>query len=269
MQSPIVMRLQKALKDNLPQILSGVAVVGVVGTVVLAVKATPEAIEKIELGKDEKEVAASVAEDRSIFVRGAHEQTLTVQETIKATWRCYVPTAVCGVATVVCIVGSNTIGLRRNAALLAAYTLVDSSFREYKDKVVEVISAQKAQKIDEEIMDDHVKRDIPRSETIIVTGGGDQLCYESLTGRPFKSNAEAIRRAAQDLDARILQGDYYASLNEWFQELGLDSTSLGELMGWNLECRIKVVLSAHKTDDDRPALAVGYEKLPIYNYDKW
>jgi hypothetical protein len=60
----------------------------------------------------------------------------------------------------------------------------------------------------------------------------------------------------------------YASANEFFALLGLDSCTIGEELGWTIECRLKVVFSSHKTECDQPALAIGYEKMPVYNYDK-
>lgn len=265
MRSPAINHIQRALSDNFPQILSAAAIAGVVGTVVLAVKATPHALADIEHAKENKQIDTDLA-NLEEFPRVV---TLSKREIVEATWRVYIPATACGIATIACIVGSNAVGLRRNAALLGAYTLVDTSFREYKDKVIEHVTQQKAQKIDDEIMADKIAANPPKTETIIVTGGGDQLCYESLTGRYFKSTAEKIRRSAQDIDARILQGDAYASLNEFFDELGLDHTSMGSLMGWNIECRLKVVFSSHITEGEQAALAVGYEKLPTYQFDKF
>jgi Family of unknown function (DUF6353) len=273
MRSPIASHIQKAIVDNMPSILSGVAVAGLIGTVILAVKATPEAQQAIAIAEENKSgelfLAASdeEREDPSLSGYLRVQSKLTKMETIQTTWRLYIPAGLCGIATISCIIGSNALGMRRNAALLGAYALVDSNFREYVDKVREHVTEQKARKIDDEIMEAKIKRDPPKEGTVIVTGGGDQLCYESLTGRYFRSSAEKIRRAAQDIDARILQGDLYASLNEFFGELGLDSTSMGELMGFNIECRLKVVFSSHITECDQPALAIGYDKLPVYNYD--
>lgn len=267
MRNPMVSQIQKSLGDNLPSILSAAAVAGLVGTVVLAVRATPEATKQISSAKnDQYDAGVPLAVTEELI-----EETYanwTFFKSVKVCWRCYIPAAAAGAATVACILGSNAIGLRRNAALLGAYTLVDTSFREYKDKVIEHVTAPKAQKIDDEIMEERIKKNPPKADTIIITDGGDQLCYESLTGRYFKSTREKIQRAAQDIDARILQGDLYASLNEFFAELGLDSTSLGELLGFTVECRIKVVFSSHLNECDQPCLAIGYEKLPVYNYDK-
>jgi hypothetical protein len=269
MHNPMASHIQKLIKDNLPQILSGAAIAGVVGTAILAARATPQAVLEVKKAQEE---ATHVYED-GVLLQDAQEAAdkalaeWTFLDSAKASWRCYIPAAICGTATIACVIGSNALGLRRQAALLGAYTLADASFREYKDKVLEHVTPQKAQKIDDEIMTERINKN-PPPQTIIF-GGGDQLCYESLTGRYFKSDAEAIRRAAQDYDARILQGDAFASLNDWFRDLGLDTTDLGELMGFNIECRLKVIFSSHVTDKEEPALAIGYEKLPVYNYDKW
>ena len=82
-------------------------------------------------------------DERSVDVVAAEvRDSWTVLKSAKACWRCYIPAGAVGIATIACIVGANAIGMRRNAALLAAYTLVDTSFREYKGKVVEHITAQ-------------------------------------------------------------------------------------------------------------------------------
>jgi hypothetical protein len=260
--------LKRVFERNLPTILSGIAVVGVIGTVILAVKATPKAEEEISSAQGEEVDDLCASDERSPdAVAREVSDNWTYLKSAKACWRCYIPAGLTGVATIACIIGANAIGLRRNAALLAAYTLVDTSFREYKDKVVEHITAQKAQKIDDEIMAEKIKKNPPKTETIVLAGG-DSLCYDSLTGRYFKSTAEKILRAAQDLDARILQGDMYASQNEFYNLLGLDGCTFGNELGWTIHDRIKIVFSSHITESNEACLAVGYEKLPVYNYDK-
>jgi len=270
MRSPMINQIQKALHHNLPTILSAAAVAGVIGTVVLAVKATPHALADIEHANQEAGYVYEPGVPLQVSEEKAKEafESFSAIDKVKACWRCYIPTAICGTATIACILGANAIGLRQHAALLGAYTLADTSFREYKEHVLEHITPQKAQKIDDEIMEAKIAKNPPNTETIIFAGGGDQLCYESLTGRYFKSDAETIRRAALDIDARILNDDLYASANEFFDLLGLDSCTIGAEMGWTVECRLKIVLSSHKTVNDQTALAVGYEKLPVYNYDK-
>ncbi|HEY2455577.1 MAG TPA: DUF6353 family protein, partial [Scandinavium sp.] len=164
----------RMLKNNSPTILSGVAVAGVITTVVLAVRATPEVMRArtiTKVGKTDMSDPQQELDD------------LTIAEEIKVAWRSYLPAAVSGTATIACIIGANQVGLKRNAALLGVYTLADTAFREYKDEVVKQLGDNKEQKIRDEITKKQMEERPVSAQTVIVTAGGDQLCYDSLTGR--------------------------------------------------------------------------------------
>lgn len=266
MQAPVVQHIQRSVKKQLPQILSGAAVIGVVATVVLAVRATPAASEDVRKAQEDRYepgvplvvVEGEIAEVKSDW---------TLFKSAQVSWRRYIPTTICGTVTIACIIGANSINMRRMGGLLAAYALVDGDFRKYKDKVLEQVTPQKAEKIDNEITADKIKANQP--STVIVTGGGDQLCYETMTGRYFLSSAEKIRRAALDLDARIIMGsDMHASQNEFWDALGLEHCQIGEQLGWTPEYRLDVKFSSHVTADDKTALAIEYGTYPVYNYYK-
>jgi hypothetical protein len=254
--------LGRTLKDNSPAILSGVAIAGVIGTAVLAVKATPKAMEVLAQAKDDKEYKRASEAQESIMVEG---EPLTIKEAVLATWHLYIPAGLSGIATIACIIGANAIGARRTAAVAAAYTLVDSSFREYKDKVLEEIGASKARKVDDEIQKDRLDRNPPTQ--VIFTGLGEQLCYDSLTGRYFKSDIEAIRKAQNEVNATVLR-DMYAPHNDFYTLLGLGSTVVGEELGWNIDNLMELVFTSHLSECNQPALAIGYAKLPVRDYHK-
>jgi len=269
MQIPILARrIARSIGMNSPTILSGMAVAGVVGTVVLAVKATPKAtvsVSEAEISKNVWTEAQADAHTKGIPVDDY--VPLTSKEIVQATWKLYLPAAISGTATIACIIGANQIGLRRNAALLGAYTLADTAFREYKDEVVKQIGVTKAGKVHDAVVQRHIEENPVKDSQVIITSGGDQLCYETLSGRYFKSDAETIRRCANDINASIFQ-DLYASLNEFWRLLGLDSTTLGDALGFNIEHTVQIVFSSHISADNRPCLAVGYAGLPIEAYSK-
>src|ERR1700761_6573940 len=87
MQLPIpIRRVGRSISTNSPIILSGLAVAGVVATAVLAVRATPKAVEKIKAAEAEKNVwteAQPVSE--SEFLSDKYVPVTTV-EIVKATW---------------------------------------------------------------------------------------------------------------------------------------------------------------------------------------
>jgi hypothetical protein len=256
---PWLKNITNFMQDNSTSILSGIAVAGVVGTVALAIKATPTALEDLAEARDIKQM--------NIPVEVQYKARLTPAEIFRVTWRTYLPTAISATATIACIIGANAVGLRRNAALAASFTLVDSSFREYRDKVVEMFGQDKEEKVTEQIADDRIRAATSNNEVIII-GSGEVLCYDMLTGRLFRSDAESIRRAANDVDAQVLD-DHYASVNDFYRFVGLDPVLVGEELGWNVDHRPKLKLSAHKTDCDQPALAVDWERFPISEYNRF
>jgi hypothetical protein len=272
MQIPHLARvIARSLSNNSPAILSGIAVAGVIGTAALAVKATPKAGLSIGYAEITKNHPSAPYWDeetkKEMFASADDYVSLTIVEVVKATWKLYLPAGITGVATIACIIGANQIGTRRNAALLGAYTLVDTAFREYKDEVVKQIGAVKEQKVNDEVIKRHIDENPPKDTQIIITGGGDQLCYESLTGRYFKSDTETIRRCENDINASIFK-DLYASLNEFWGLLGLASTTLGDELGFNIEHPVQTVFTSVLAPDGRACLALGYTSLPIKEYTK-
>jgi hypothetical protein len=245
----------RVLKENSPAILSGAAIAGVIGTVILAIKAAPEAVKRVEELKEDERVEHN-------------REEVTPKEILAVTWKAYLPTVISGVATIVCIVGSNAIGARRSAAAFAAYTLVDSTFTEYKEKVLEQITPAKARKIEDEIQRDRVADKPPSSTQVFITGTGEQLCYDSLTGRYFKSDIEKIRQSVNVINDLVLR-EMYASQDEFYEMLGLKSTKIGAEMGWTVGHLLEVEFSSHLTEDGQPCLAITYKKLPKLDYQKF
>ena len=129
----LLKRAGKAFKKATPTILTCISAAGVVVTVVLAVKATPKALKCIE-----KEKAVKNAEN---------SENLTRMETIAACWRCYIPAAVTGIATIGCIFGANTLNRRQQASLVSAYALASRSFNSYKQKVKELYGEEAHKKV--------------------------------------------------------------------------------------------------------------------------
>ena len=111
---------QKFIKRNSATILTCAGGVGLVATTGLAIKATPKAMTLLEEAKKEK------GED------------LTKLEVVKTVGVTYLPTILTGTATLACIFGANILNKRQQAALMSAYMLVDTKFKEYKDKVKEI-----------------------------------------------------------------------------------------------------------------------------------
>ena len=77
------------------------------------------------------------------------------------------------------------------------------------------------------------KHPVQNSE-VLVTGKGETLCYDSLSGRYFKSDIEKIKKAINDVNRRMLNENSVA-LNEYYVEIGLAAVGIGESVGWDID----------------------------------
>ena len=246
---PLIKTIRSGLAKHSPAILTALGITGMIGTTVLAVKATPKALDLIENKKEELD-----------------KDKLTVVETVKATWKCYAPAAVTCVTSAACLIGASSVHTKRNAALATAYKLSESALIEYRDKVVETIGEKKEQSVRDAIAKDHVEKNPVTNNEVIITDKGYTLCYDELSGRYFYSDIEKIKKAANELNRQMLN-DMYVSLNELYYELGLEGTKLGEQMGWNIDRGlIDLKFSATVSADDRPCIVLDYRIPPMYDY---
>lgn len=244
--------IQTSLVKHSPAILTGVGITGMVGTTVMAVKATPKALELLDKVKEEHE-----------------GEKVPPVEVVKATWKLYIPAVVTGVASIACLVKANSISTRRNAALLTAYNLSKTALVEYKDKVVETIGEKKEKAITEAIAEDRLKANPVENNEVILTDNDTVLCYDAYFGRYFQSDKYAIKNAENALNRSIVT-NMYASLNEFYTELGLPQVEVGDEVGWNIDDG-KIVIDTHfsEASNGKPCLVMRYNVAPAYNYSKF
>jgi len=165
--------------------------------------------------------------------------------------------------TIGSIVTVNSINQRRTAALAGLYSLAQTSLKEYREKVIDIIGENKERKIRDEV--DHDKVLANPTTNIIVTGSGDVLCYDSLTGRYFTSDIEKIRKIVNELNRNLLT-DMFIPLNDFFYEIGLDSTELGNNLGFDIDKGLfEIKFSSQLTKEERPCLVLNYEVYPKYS----
>ena len=160
-------------RKHSPEILTGIGIAGMITTTVLAVKATPKAMQLMSDAENKKQAP------------------LSAKEKVEAAWTCYIPAAIVGGLSIGCIIGASSTNFKRNAALATAYTLSETTLKEYQDKVVEVIGEKKEEEIREAVVKDKLA-DNPIKEVVLIDAGGNTICYDALSGRYICRSRRAI-----------------------------------------------------------------------------
>lgn len=244
--------IRVSLDKHSPQILMGVGIAGMITTTVLAVKATPKALQLIEEKKRELET-----------------DELSVVDTVKTTWKCYAPAAVTGTLSTICLIGSNSVSTRRTAAIATAYKISETALEEYRAKVVETIGEKKEQIIKDKVAEEQLKKNPISKNEIIITEKGNTLCYDAWSGRYFKSDLEKIKKVQNDMNYRLIN-DMYVSLNEFYSALGLSNVDMGYELGWNLDRdgKLELEYSANIGEDGAPCIVISYNVAPQYDFSR-
>ena len=249
----------KTFRRRSPEILTGVGIAGMITTTVLAVKATPEAMRRIEARKREE-----------------NHKKLTAAQTVQSTWKCYIPAGVTGTVSVACLVGASVTNSRRNAALATAVSLAETSLREYRSKVVETIGERKEEGILDSIDRDRVQKLKPEQ----IDGMKEEpegippkvLCLDAMFNKPFWSDVETIKHAVNKLNYQMNNmSEPYISLNEFYMELGLQPIGeIGDQLGWRSDRGlIEVRFSTQLWNGSTPVLVMSHVNPPEYGYSDY
>lgn len=260
--------LGKVIEKNSPVILAGVSVGCFGGGIILAVKSTPKAMMLIEQeaqckleneGEDLNEVGWFDGVDpRSV---------LTPMEMIQTSWKCYIPSIGLFVLGTACIIGSVKMSGAQKVALAGAASFAEKALYDYKQKVIDILGEDKAIEIQESLMKDRLaETPVPEdSSEVVVVGNGKYLCFDSITGRYFRSDKESVRKAMNDFNHDLIGGTF-ESLNTWFYYLGLPGVTIGESLGWNSDRQLDVRFTSMIADTGEPCMVLDYYTLPRSTY---
>jgi hypothetical protein len=235
---------------NAPTILTVVGTIGVFATAVLTGKATLEAAEKVR------------------HVEKTVERRLTNVEIIEVSWRYFIPPAMLAIGTTAAIIGMHSIHAKRATALLSAYSITDTAFREYQHKVTDILGDKKERTLREEIAADQIRKNPPpENREVIIIGNGTVMCLEISTGRYFWSDYESIRKAENTINAQLIH-EMSASQNEFYSLIGIPQTSIGDMLGWNVDHLMEITYGCELDPDHKPCLAIDYRVAPRTDYYK-
>lgn len=212
-------RVGRQLYRSSPTILTVVASVGVIVTTITAVRATPKAIKLLKEAEAEK------------------GENLTKMEIIRVAGPSYIPSALLGISTIVCIFGANALNQKKQASLMSAYAMLNESYKQYR-KSAKIVYGEDA--------DDKIHAEMAKDAMVHTYDWGYQvynmdmdseserlLFYDLASKKYFRTTMAAVLNAQYHVNRNLaIRGD--CSLNEYLSFLGVEGIDGGDDLGWDI-----------------------------------
>ena len=242
--------------ENSATILTGLGVVGVASTAILAAKATPKAL--------------ALLEEKEKFKQEEYGYSLTRFEKVLAVAPAYIPAVLAGLATASCILGANRINQYKQASLLSAYTYLDNTFKEYQRKVKEVFGEEGEAK---------VRAELGKEIELYEKYGSlhePRLFYDEISNRYFEMSMYEMKEAEYNMN-RMFNFLGALKLNEVYEFFNLGPTEYGETVGWAAlrdwevigYSWIEATFDEITTHDGLQAFAIRFNMQPTKDYLQW
>ena len=229
-------------KKYAPEILTSVGIVGFVVAAVMGAKATL----KLEPIVDKLNDDLAQIKGHQRMVPNADVKKDKIQAYSKAVLRIgrtYGPAVGVGLGSAVCVVSAHGILRRRNVALVAAYQVLEKSFSNYRERVVEEYGEEKDLEYRAGLRTESIKEG---NKTVIMTSEIDRVKGASPYGRWFDQvNATEWNklpeynlmtlRAQQAYANQKLQIQGYLFLNDVYESLGIERSQAGQVVGWYID----------------------------------
>lgn len=241
-------------KKYSPEILVGAGIVGVVGSAVMACKATTKLDEVLEEPKEKIEKIHELMENPDMVPEGKEyteedgKKDLTIMYTQSAVKvvKLYAPAVILGTVSIAAILGGHHILRKRNLALAAAYATIDKGFKEYRGRVIERFGEE----LDKELKYNIKAKEI--EETVVNEDGSENTVKKTVNVADPNTTSDYARffddgcngwtkdpefnlmflkdqqRYANDL----LKTRGHLFLNEVYDMLGIPRSTAGAVVGW-------------------------------------
>ena len=223
-KAKISKRVGRQLYRSSPTILTVVASVGVIVTTITAVRATPKAVKLLKEAELEK------------------GENLTKVEIIRVAGPSYIPSALLGISTIVCIFGANALNQKKQASLMSAYVMLNESYKQYR-KSAKIVYGEDA--------DDKIYVEMAKDAMVATYDWGYQvynmdmdseserlLFYDLSSKKYFRTTMAAVLNAQYHVNRNLaIRGD--CSLNEYLSFLGVEGIDGGDDLGWDISYMVE------------------------------
>lgn len=254
------------LKKRSPEILVVTGVVGTVVSAVMACKATTKVNFVLEETKRQIDIVHEGVENGEVQgyqengevgmvpyneEDGKKDLAIVYAKTGLNFVKLYGPSVALGTLSVASILAGHNMLRKRNLALAAAYQVVDTGFKQYRNNVVERFGEQmdkelkyniKAKEIEETIVDKKgkektVKKTVEVIDPVAATLSPYTFCFDETSScwvRDAEANKFFLARQ-QDYANEKLKAKGHVFLNEVLDMLGFQRCRAGQTVGWMLD----------------------------------
>lgn len=206
-------KTKRFLKKESPIILATIGALGVVATVVSAIKASPKAEE----------------------VRKELPEEATVVEKVKAYAPVYGETCIFAGVTIACITSGAIISHKQQAQLIAGYIALERSFHKYRERLADVIGLEDFKQIEDEI--NSIEADERAVEQEHPGMCENELRFYDLNSKRFFTDTLLHVHDAQYALNQLFSDQECITLNDWYRALDheeMPPINDGDMKGWSI-----------------------------------
>lgn len=224
-----------------PELLLGAGIVGLVGSTVLACRATLKMDEVMELSKSKLAMVKNLEhEDYSEKDRSRDISLVYFQSSVKIV-KLYAPAIVVGGLSIYALTSSHSILTKRNVALTAAYGALEEGFNQYRARVVEKYGEEEDRNLrygtrEVEIVDPETKK----KKTVTRVSTDEPSIYARFFDAyspSWSKNPETnlfFLKCQQNYANDLLRAKGHLFLNEVYDMLNIPRSKAGAVVGWLL-----------------------------------
>lgn len=232
------------LNGNAPALLFGTGVAGMVGSTVLACRATLKLQTKLEKAREDLEgLREADADPNNSYEVNRRDRAIIITRTGIAVGTDYLPAVALGAFGIACLTKSHHILTERNGALVAAYTAVDQAFKQYRGRVVEKYGVEEDAEFRHGVREMRVRDPETKETTAVYTVPDDHKptvyarFFDQLSGvwskEPEYNLVWLDQQQTYFNQLLITRGHVF--LNEVYDALDLPRSRAGSIVGWVLD----------------------------------
>lgn len=236
------------LQKHSPQILFVAGVVGVVGTVVLASRATLKLDEVLDehsrMNEKIDDAARGFSAVKYLEEDYKRDKVVLYTKLVVNIGKLYGPALLVGVASIAALTGSHVVLNNRVTNLTAAYVALDKAYRRYQDRVKAEVGEEKERSFhydteDVEIVEETAEGPVVKTVARAINGKSPYArVFDEASSPNWESSwmfNQTFLRTVQNYMNDLLRSRGHLFLNEVYDALGLERSKQGAVVGWVLD----------------------------------